>query len=167
MQDVLDAIRKGITLGQTRAAFAACKEVGIDTHAHMMIGSPGETYDSMKDSLNLMLEIEPTTVTFGICTPYPGTPLFRDVVRQDPTIGDGAANAAMERLHLEGEFNHLYCNVERSDLRKTLKRFYRRFYLRPVYLARMCARIRNFNMLRNTVLGGLNVFVFSTRESQG
>jgi anaerobic magnesium-protoporphyrin IX monomethyl ester cyclase len=166
-QDVLDAIKKGITLEQTRAAFAACNEVGIDTHAHMMIGSPGETYKSMEDSLNLVLNIKPTTVTFGICTPYPGTPLFRDVMRKDPTIGDGATNAAMDRLHLEGEFNHLYCSVDRKDLRKTLKRFYRRFYLRPGYLVRMIARIRNFNMLRNTVLGGLNVFVFSTQENQG
>jgi anaerobic magnesium-protoporphyrin IX monomethyl ester cyclase len=132
-----------------------------------MIGSPGETYGSMEDSLNLVLDIDPTTVTFGICTPYPGTPLFRDVVRKDPSIGDGAKNAAMERLHLEGEFNHLYCDVKQGDLRKTLKRFYRRFYLRPIYLARMISRIRNFNMLRNTVLGGLNVFVFSTQESQG
>ena len=80
---------------------------------------------------------------------------------------DMAANAAMDRLHLEGEFNHHYCNVETSDLRKTLKRFYRRFYLRPAYLLQMITRIRNFNMLRNTVLGGLNVFVFSTQESQG
>jgi anaerobic magnesium-protoporphyrin IX monomethyl ester cyclase len=166
-QEVLDAIKKGITLEQTRAAFAACNEVGIDTHAHMMIGSPGETYGSMEDSLNLVLNIKPTTVTFGICTPYPGTPLFRDVMRKDPTIGDGAANAAMDRLHLEGEFNHLYCSVDTSDLRKTLKRFYRRFYLRPSYLVRMVSRIRNFNMLRNTVLGGLNVFVFSTQEKQG
>ena len=166
-QEVLDSIKKGITLEQTRAAFAACNEVGIDTHAHMMIGSPGETYKSMEDSLDLVLNIKPTTVTFGICTPYPGTPLFRDVMRKDPAIGDGAANAAMERLHLEGEFNHHYCNVDRKDLRKTLKRFYRRFYLRPAYLLRMISRIRNFNMLRNTVLGGLNVFVFSTQESQG
>lgn len=166
-QDVLNAIKKGITLEQTRAAFAACHEIGIDTHAHMMIGSPGETSNSMEDSLKLVLDIDPTTVTFGICTPYPGTPLFRDVVKKDPSIGDGAENAAMERLHLEGEFNHLYCDVKQSDLRKTLKRFYRRFYLRPVYLARMIYRIRNFNMLRNAVLGGLNVFVFSTQEGQG
>ena len=113
-----------------------------------------------------MLEIEPTTVTFGICTPYPGTPLFRDVARKDPTIGDGAANAAMERLHVEGEFNHLYCSVDQNDLRAALKRFYRRFYLRPSYLIAMVARIRNFNMLRNAVLGGLNVFVFSTQKGQ-
>lgn len=165
-QEVLDAVKKGITLEQTRAAFKDCREVGIATHAHLMVGMPGETYDTMEDTILLALEIEPTTTTFGICTPYPGTPLFRDVQRKDPSIGDGATNAAMERLHIEGSFNHLYCDVEASDLKKTVKRFYRRFYLRPSYILKMFARIRNRNMLRNAVLGGLNVFSFATDENQ-
>ncbi len=166
-QDVLDAIKKEVTLDQSRDAFAACQAAGIDTHAHFMIGSPGETYASMEDTLNFALEIEPTTVTFGICTPYPGTPLFRDVVRADPSIGDGADNAAIDRLHLEGEYNHLFCSVDSADLKGTLKRFYRRFYLRPSYIARMVGRIRNFNMLRNAFIGGMNVFVFSTNSREG
>ncbi len=165
-QEVLDAIKKGITLEQTRQAFKDCNEVGIATHAHFMVGMPGDTYGTMQDTIDLALEIEPTTATFGICTPYPGTPLFRDVQRKDPTIGDGAANAAMERLHVEGEFNHLYCEVDSSDLKKTVKKFYRRFYLRPSYLLRMAGRIRNSNMLRNAVIGGLNVFSFATSEKQ-
>lgn len=163
-QQVLDAIKKEVTLKQTRDAFAACHDIGIDTHAHFMVGSPKETYETMQDTIDFALEIEPTTVTFGICTPYPGTPLFRDVVRKDGTIGDGAENASMERLHLEGEYNHLFCSVDSADLKKTVKKFYRKFYLRPKYLARMLYRIRNFNMLRNAVIGGMNVFVFSTNS---
>lgn len=165
-QEVLDAVKKGITLEQTRIAFRDCNAVGIATHAHFMVGMPGETYDSMEDTIKLALEIEPTTATFGICTPYPGTPLFRDVQKADPSIGDGAGSAAMERLHVEGQFNHLYCSVDSGDLQKTVKRFYRRFYLRPIYLLRMLARIRNGNMLRNVVIGGLNVFSFATSQKQ-
>ncbi|MEW5726253.1 MAG: B12-binding domain-containing radical SAM protein, partial [Pseudomonadota bacterium] len=106
------------------------------------------------------------TATFGICTPYPGTPLFREVQKADPTIGDGADAASMERLHVEGAFNHLYCSVDSADLKKTVKRFYRRFYLRPSYILRMLGRIRNRNMLRNAVIGGLNVFSFATSQKQ-
>lgn len=161
-QDVLDAIKKGITLEQTRDAFRWCNEVGINTHAHLMVGMPGDTINSMNDTLNLALEIEPTTVTFGVCTPYPGTPLFRDVVRKDASIGDGTDNAAMVRLHTEGDFNHLYCSVDGSTLQQTVRRFYRAFYLRPKYVIQMLMRIRNGNMLRNAIIGGLNVFGFAT-----
>lgn len=166
-QRVLDAIRKGITLEQTRQAFAWCDRVGIDTHAHFMVGMPGETEDSLDDTLRLALEIKPTTATFGICTPYPGTPLFRNVVKKDLSIGDGSGNASMDRLHLQGEFNLLYCSVDSDTLRMRVKRNYRAFYLRPKYLLKMALRLRNANMLRNAVLGGLNVFSFSLHNQDG
>lgn len=165
-QDVLNAVKKGITLEQTRIAFRDCAEIGIATHAHFMVGMPKETYESMEDTIRLALEIEPTTTTFGICTPYPGTPLFREVQRKDASIGDGATNAAMERLHVEGEFNHLFCSVDTQDLKKTVKRFYRRFYLRPTYILGALGRIRNSNMLRNAIVGGLNVFSFATSKKE-
>lgn len=160
-QDVLDAIKKGITLEQTRRAFAWCNAIGINTHAHFMVGMPGDTAKTMHDTLDLAIEIEPTTATFGICTPYPGTPLFRQVARTDPTIGDGTDNAAMERLHVAGDFNHHFCAVDGDTLKATVKRFYRAFYLRPRYLLAALARVRNGNMLRNLVIGGLNVFSFA------
>jgi len=163
-QEVLDAIRKGITLEQTHQAFEWCNSVGISTHAHFMVGSPGETHSSLQDTLNLAIEIEPTTATFGICTPYPGTPLFREVAKKDPSIRDGSENAQMERLHVQGDFNHLYCDVEGPTLRRTVKAFYRRFYLRPSYIAKTVWRMRNATMLRNAIIGGLNVFSFATNK---
>lgn len=164
-QTVLDSIKKGITLEQTRQAFRWCNDIGISTHAHFMVGSPGETHETMYDTLDLALEIKPTTATFGICTPYPGTPLFREVLRKDPSIGDGTDNAQMERLHVEGDFNSLYCDVDGSTLRRTVKTFYRRFYLRPTYVLDTIKRMRNMNMLRNAVIGGLNVFTFATDKT--
>ena len=160
-QEVLDAMKKEVTVQQNRLAIEMCHEAGIDTHAHFMLGSPGETIRSMEDTLNFALETKPTTVTFGICTPYPGTPLFRRVVEADDSIGDGAENAAMKRLHLEGDFNHIYCDVDGETLKKTVKRFYRKFYLRPSYIARRLFGIRNWKTVRNLAIGGLNIFSFS------
>ena len=85
-------------------------------------------------------------------------------MRADPTIEDGAANAAMERLHVQGSFNHIYCDVDQDDLSGTVKKFYRRFYLRPSYIVKQFSRIKNKNMLRNAVIGGLNVFSFATNK---
>lgn len=164
-QKVLDEVKKGITLAQTRQAFEWCNNIGISSHAHFMVGSPGETEDSMEDTIQLALEIEPTTATFGICTPYPGTPLFREVLKKDPAIGDGTANAAMERLHVEGDYNRHYCSVDGPVLRRTVKEYYRRFYLRPSYFMKTLRRMKNTNMLRNAVIGGLNVFSFATNKT--
>lgn len=166
-QEVLNNVKKGITLEQTRDAFRWCHEVGINTHAHFMVGMPGDTVETMEDTINLACTIEPSTATFGICTPYPGTPLFRDVARSDASIGDGTDNAAMERLHLEGDYNASYCSVDSADLSKTVKQFYRRFYLRPQYLLGALKRLSNGNMIRNAVIGGSNVvgFIFNRQST--
>ncbi|MGJ3259978.1 MAG: B12-binding domain-containing radical SAM protein [Rhodospirillales bacterium] len=166
-QDVLDNVKKGITLEQTRDAFRWCRDVGINTHAHFMVGMPGDTLETMEDTIELACDIEPSTATFGICTPYPGTPLFRDVARADASIGDGTDNAAMERLHLEGDYNASYCDVDSTTLSRTVKQFYRRFYLRPKHLMGALARLRNGNMVRNAVIGGTNVigFIFNRQST--
>jgi len=160
-QQVLDNVKKGITLAQSRNAFNWCRDAGINTHAHFMVGMPGDTRETMEETFQFACESEPSTVTFGICTPYPGTPLFRDIARQDDSIGDGADNANIARLHTEGDYNALYCSVDGAELNKTVKRFYRRFYLRPGYLFRSLVRIKNGNMLRNLVVGGFNVVTFA------
>ena len=159
-QEVLDAIKKEVTVQQNRLAIKMCNEIGIDSHAHFMVGSPGETDQSMNDTLNFALDTNPTTVTFGVCTPYPGTPLFRRVVKEDPSIGDGAENAAMHRLHQEGDFNHIFCDVDGKTLQKTVRKFYRKFYMRPSYIFGRIVGIKNWKIVRNLVIGGLNVFSF-------
>lgn len=163
-QEVLDAVKKGITLEQTSQAFRWCREAGINTHAHFMVGMPGDTIGTMNETLKLALDVEPTTATFGICTPYPGTPLFREVVGKDAGIGDGTDNAAMDRLHVKGDFNRHFCSVDGETLKLTVKRFYWAFYVRPKYVLSTLWRIRNGTMLRNAVIGGFNVFSFATSD---
>lgn len=160
-QQVLDNVKKGITLDQSRNVFKWCRDAGINTHAHFMVGMPGDTPETMEETLQFACEVDPSTVTFGVCTPYPGTPLFRDIAKIDSSIGDGAENANIDRLHTEGDYNSLYCSVDGQELNKTVKRFYRRFYLRPGYIFRSLVRIKNTNMLRNLIIGGFNVLTFA------
>ncbi|MDH5509473.1 MAG: B12-binding domain-containing radical SAM protein [Nitrospinota bacterium] len=166
-QVVLDASSKGVTLEQSEKAFADCARAGMDTHAHFMIGMPGETEQTLQDTLAFALKIDPTTVTFGLCSPYPGTPLFKKVFNFDPAIGDGSDNADIEKLHLEAGYNHLYCDVGSERLETQLRVFYRKFYMRPRYLLKMLRRIGDGAMLRNAVIGGLNVLSFASSRKAG
>ena len=48
----------------TQEIFKLAKEIGISTHAHCMLGMPGDTEASIEQTINFVLEIEPTTATF-------------------------------------------------------------------------------------------------------
>lgn len=161
-QGVLDAARKGATLAQAVRAFRWCADAGIETHAHFMVGMPGDTERSIAATMRFARELDPTTATFGICTPYPGTPLFEEVARKDPSIADGA-QADLSRLHTTGEFNHLYADVSRDALEASVREAYRRFYLRPGYWAKTARRIRGLGDVMRFGVAGSRVVDFAFR----
>lgn len=77
-QKILDSCRKGIRLEQTRQAFKLCHENGIRTHAYVILGLPGETHESLQQTMDLIKEISPSTLQISIATPLVGTDLYQE-----------------------------------------------------------------------------------------
>jgi radical SAM superfamily enzyme YgiQ (UPF0313 family) len=162
-QDILDAMKKGYRIERAHEVFDAANAMGMGTHAHVMIGNPGDTLQSIEQTIDYVLRLNPTTATFGICTPYPGTPLFDQVAEKHPEIRDGSSTD-LSRLHVEGLFNKLYCDVGREDLGGLVRRAYRRFYLRPGYMLRLArGQIRSLDDLKRVLLAGTRVLDFIFR----
>jgi len=83
--EMLKRIRKGITLEQARNAIRYCRETGIEPHASFMIGLPGETFDTMRDSSEFAegLEIE---YGYHMLAPFPGTTVREEIDQYDLEI---------------------------------------------------------------------------------
>jgi radical SAM superfamily enzyme YgiQ (UPF0313 family) len=83
--EMLKRIRKGITLSQARHAVKICKSAGIRTHASFMVGLPGETPQTLNDSLSFAnsLDIE---YGFHFLAPFPGTTLRENIDEYDLEI---------------------------------------------------------------------------------
>jgi len=162
VQELLDNVRKGIRLEDTRKAFALMHQVGIDSHAHMMLGIPGETEETIEQTIRFVNEIEPTTVTFGICTPYPGTPLYEEVAQVHPEIRDGS-DSDLGALHKKGLFNSIYTELESDDLESAMKRAYQAFYARPSYIAKTIGRVKSLDDIKRFAKAGTKVLDFAMR----
>lgn len=162
VQEILDRAKKNIKVEHTRRTFAWTRQVGMDTHAHMMLGMPGETPETLEATIRFAVEIEPTTVSFGICTPYPGTPLFNDLIRRKPELGDGTA-VNFGNLHTQEFFSSLYTDTPAPALETAVQRAYRRFYLRPSYILRTLKRIHSGNDVKRFALAGTRILDFAFR----
>lgn len=158
--ELLRTYRKGTTVAQAREAFRWAREVGLATHAHIVFGGPGETPQTMADTIEFVKELEATTASFGILTPYPGTPLFDMVAQQGAAIGDGTGSN-MQNLHVEGFFSEKICGLSGAELSSWVTRAYRRFYLRPGYLLRRLASVRSKDKLMALSIAGINVMRFA------
>jgi anaerobic magnesium-protoporphyrin IX monomethyl ester cyclase len=75
-QRMLDAMNRMMTIEQIVAGIGAAKRVGLKVHAFMMVGFPGENYESLKQTIGFLKQIEPDEFSFTVAYPLPGTELF-------------------------------------------------------------------------------------------
>ncbi len=162
VQKILDNINKKTRVDQTRKAFQWAHTVGIDTHAHVMLGCPGETKQTIKRTVEFIKEIAPTTATFGIHTPYPGTKLFERVAKTHPEIKDGTA-CDLAKIHTEGFFNESFTHLTKGELERSIPWAYRQFYFRPRYLLNWFKRLNSLEELRRISIAGTTILDFSLR----
>ena len=81
-QRVLDYIKKKQTVDDVREAFAQAQAAGLQTMGFFIFGLPTETADTMDQTIDLALELDPDLANFMIAAPYPGTELY-DIVQSD------------------------------------------------------------------------------------
>ncbi len=163
VQEILDRMMKGYKIDQAYKVFGWLKNAGIRSHAHVMLGNPGETRETLEETLEYVKRLDPATATFGICTPYPGTPLFEEIRKIHPEIGDGSASD-LSKLHEQGLFNEYYTSLTREELDKMPRYAYRKFYLRPAYLLKSIKRqITGLDDIKRVSIAATNVLDFIAR----
>ncbi len=78
---IMKQMKKGVTRGDVLKARNIFREAGLRFAAYFIIGHPYETKDTVKDSIDLAVRLNPDSVAFGIMTPYPGTQIWEMATR--------------------------------------------------------------------------------------
>ena len=76
-QEILDALRKKTSIEQNANAIKWAKDAGLFVAISVMVGYPGETTDTLKQTLDFVRKTKPDDVYLCVATPYPGTELRR------------------------------------------------------------------------------------------
>ncbi len=154
--DILETIKKGITIDEARAAFASAHKAGIETLAYFMIGLPGENEATLSRTVELARELKPDYVHFSLLMLFPGTPIYRmalerGIVKKD-VWQEFAENPSPDFTAPIWEEN-----LKRPELEKALAHAYRNFYLRPGYLFSRLARTKNWHSFKNQARMGFSI----------
>ena len=152
-QAILDRYEKGVTIEQIRRAFGWARELDLTTLATFVLGLPGETQESMEQTLQLALEREPTYCSFNAASPRMATDLRHEMIA-DGLIPDRLGVALDSSRSLPVFSTRELTAREVAEFRQ---RAIRRFYMRPSYLLRRAARIRSWEELQNHIGNGLSV----------
>ncbi len=76
-QQMLDALKKNITIEQIRDAVKWTKDAGIRANGYFMIGLPGETKESIRQTIDFAEKLDLDFYGFSIATPLLGTELYQ------------------------------------------------------------------------------------------
>lgn len=64
------------------------RSLGIITYGFIILGLPGDTPESMKETVDFVIRMAPHFVNFSICTPFPGTDLFDQLQHERRLLKD-------------------------------------------------------------------------------
>ena len=76
-QKILHNIKKGMRVEFARAFTKDCHELGILVHGTFILGLPGETRETIQETLDFAKEVNPRTMQVSLAAPYPGTFLYK------------------------------------------------------------------------------------------
>ena len=122
---VLSLVNKGEKIRDLKKGMAILKKVGIAVTTNLIIGHPTETLRELKQTLNLVKDLQPIFIHLHYLTPYPGTKIFSQYQAKLTQFKD----FSHWKIH---EFN--ISAVKTEVLQTMMKRMYFEYYLSFSYL---------------------------------
>ncbi len=95
-QQILNNIKKGMRIDIARRFTKDCHELGITIHGTFILGLPGESRETIEETIRFAGEINPHTIQVSLAAPYPGTELHRQAV-ENGWLDAGHAELTDER----------------------------------------------------------------------
>ena len=124
-QKILNIVNKKETVEQNTTFIEMCKEIGIIANVFIMIGLPGETYETVEDTRRWMERVRPQKFGFNIFMPYAGTPIYNHPEKYDIRIYDVPDERSWVKGR-QGEYESFVATKELS--REEIVRLFRELF---------------------------------------
>ena len=165
-QQVLNNVKKGLRVDRARRFARDCHDLGITIHGTFILGLPGETRETIEETIRYATELNPHTIQVSVAAPYPGTELYDRAVENGwlPGDGDGATLVSEGGTQLPALS---YPHLGHTEILDSVDAFYRRFYFRAGKLAEMSAEmLRRPSMAARRLREGGEFVRYLTRRAR-
>ena len=159
-QQILNNIRKGTRVDVARRFTADCHKLGVVIHGTFIVGLPGETHETIENTIRFANEINPHTIQVSLAAPYPGTELYQQAVANGWLDGSAQQLVGLNGVQIS---SISYPNLSKKEIFGAVERMYKRFYFRPKKIVEMTSEmIRSPEMMRRRLREGVEFFRFLT-----
>ena len=126
-QQILKNIKKGATVERARQFTKDCHKLGLVIHGDFIMGLPGETHETIENTIKFAKELDVETIQVSVAHAYPGTELW------DYAMKNGFITAETKMLDEGGHqlAQIQYPGLPADDIMEAVHRFYDEYYFRP------------------------------------
>jgi radical SAM superfamily enzyme YgiQ (UPF0313 family) len=159
-QAILNQVKKGVRIDIAREFTKNAKALGIKIHGTFIMGLPGETHETIEETIRFAREIDPDSLQVSLAAPYPGTALYQEALERGWLQQSELVDEAGVQASVLG-----YPHLSRTEIFASVESFYRRFYFRPRkvfgFLKEMA---RDASVCRRRLAEGREFFRFLARR---
>jgi len=158
-QQILFNIKKGMRVEFARRFTRDCHKLGIKIHGTFIVGLPGETRETIEETIRFAQEINPHTIQVSLAAAYPGTYLYdqarengwmRETADSELVAGNGLQISSLE-----------YPDLSHEEIFNALATFYKRFYFRPRKIGEITwEMLHSWEMTKRRLREGVEFFRF-------
>jgi hopanoid biosynthesis associated radical SAM protein HpnJ len=157
-QQILFNIKKGMRIEVAEKFTKDCHELGIQIHGTFILGLPGETKETIQETIRFATKINPHTIQVSLAAPYPGTFLYNQAVENGWLDADHAELVDEKGVQIAPLH---YPHLSHNEIFHSVEDFYRRFYFRAPKIASIVGEmVRSPEMMKRRLREGVEFFRF-------
>lgn len=150
---MLELLGKGNSVEANRQAVIWAHQAGLEIRGDFIVGTPGETMESLEKTLEFTLESGLDYAHFNKFTPFPGTELYRRLVANGYTFDFTQGCSILDH----GALLFVPKSLDREEYRRWLDRAFKKFYLRPSHIFKRLIAIRTWPQLKGQARGAFAI----------
>ena len=159
--EILKRVRKGTNPDKAKQALAWARKAGIKNFGYFIIGLPGETEETIQETIAFSKKLPLNVAIFHIAAPYPGTPFFFEVTKN----GWFRPGTNWEQVDMDKSTVLDYEHLSAERLNYWQKRATREWVLRPGPIWTILKGLNSWAGFKSAVSAGLQTLSFiSSKE---
>jgi hopanoid biosynthesis associated radical SAM protein HpnJ len=156
-QQILHNIKKGLRIEVAQQFAKDCRALGIKVHGTFILGLPGETRETIQETIAYAKGVNPHTIQVSLAAPYPGTFLHKQATENGWfESGSDLLNTAGSQI---AQLN--YDHLPSGEIFDAVEEFYKKFYFRHSKIGSIVNEmVRDTDMMKRRLREGVEFFHF-------
>jgi len=147
--EILVKLRKNVNLGMAERVIRQTNKAGLETFGYFLVGSPGETRQTVAQTMKFVKNLPFDFAVFNCLTAYPGTELYEKYYLPATGLDFWREYLSKPKVEVEMEFmGRPWTELSNAEVRQLAYAAVVEYYLRPVQIWRVLRTIKSFGQIK-------------------